>query len=104
MRWKEINKKEAIEAAQLAKSRPDEFFLAIHFGEQETIKVEWEINEYNPIAKNWFYGEAIQRGEKDFSYATKPDPSNLEEILDSINFGDKFFICIQPILGFPLVK
>ena len=105
MRWKEIDKKSALLAIKAAEHQPDEFFLVIHFGKSpEGEKIEWELNEYNPLTKSWFYGEAMRKGENEFSYATKPEPSNLEEVLDSINFGDKFHICTQSILGFPLVK
>jgi len=105
MKWKEIDKRSTLLAIKTAKHQLNDFFLAIYFKEPpEGERIEWEINEYNPLTKNWFYGEATQKGENDFSYITKPEPSNLEEVLDSINFGDKFYICTQSILGFPLIK
>ena len=105
MKWKEIDKRNALLATKAAEHQLNDFFLAIYFKEPpEGERIEWEINEYNPLTKSWFYGEATQKGENDFSYITKPEPSNLEEVLDSINFGDKFYICTEPIFGFPLVK
>ena len=105
MKWKEIDKRNTLLATKAAEHQLNDFFLAIYFKEPpEGERIEREINEYNPLTKSWFYGEATQKGENDFSYTTKPEPSNLEEVLDSINFGDKFYICAQSILGFPLIK